>query len=278
MKIQIMQIFKESFKHVWSHMLEWLRVAFAPIIIFCSGLFVLFMFSIAGGVVSSGLTTNNIPAEGLTPGGYFLLGLGILVFSVTFVVGIVNLAINGLRYGVLSEGGKRWWTLRLDWRFWKLLVYYLLISVLTVIYALIAVGIVMGAESLFNSVVLNVILGTLFALFGIYLMIRIGLTFLLIAIDQKKPLRRSWHLLKSNILRFFWLVFFVSITITIITMIGSVLLSLLGMLLGYVNTSLGDAVSIPSFLWSVFIWFINWAVISKATAGVYKTFTEGTVF
>lgn len=283
MKIQILHIFKESFKDVWSHKLEWIRVAYAPFVIWAFGvIFMGLMYWLAVGSVGffeiiSGKTTSFF--EFTLTRDIYLIGLGNVVYSITSLSAFLSITVNGYRYGVLQDRGDRWWTLNLNWRFIKMALYYLLIIILTGIYGLIAAGIVIGAQILLDIIPLTVILGLLFLLGGIYLIVRIALTFLLIAIDREKPLRTSWLLLKRNILRLCGLMLLLGVALLLIGGIGFAITAAIGIIADMMSSSfLVGLFAILIVLLGGVMWILAWAVNAKALALVYKTFTEGKAF
>ena len=122
------------------------------------------------------------------------------------------MTLNSYRYALLNEGGKQWWTLHLNGRFVKLVVY-------NFFYLLITVGIGVGAAILFFPSTITttfmglIVTGSLGLILGIacgivvifsvpYILLRLSLYPLFIAIDQPMPFRASWVLLKGNIWRF----------------------------------------------------------------------------
>jgi len=287
MHIHIMKIYRESFGHVWHHALEWFRVAFAPTVVYLIGLFILLCSYAIGGM---GMTDAIMGQYGfMGPDGAgesanagFLAGLGSIIYFIMNIIASYTIMVNGFRYGVFNEGGDHWWTLPLNMRFVKMFLYAILIGFLAILYFSIAGGITLGAHVLFESMTLNAILGIFFGIYGLYLLFRIGLTFLLVAVDQSKPIRTSWCLLRGNVWRLIWLTLFIAITIGVITGIGVGILGLLGMLftmiimpLGVLTGTLGVLAAILMVLFGVFMWIFYWATFSKAYAFVYQTLTEG---
>jgi hypothetical protein len=278
MTIEIMKIFKESFRNVQEHWLEWLKVAYAPVIIWLIGFVFMALVYWSTGQWSYETLVSQLKGQQVLTEQPFIVIFANVVYYIAYFIAIFTIYINGFRYAVLGEGGDHWWTLRLDWRFVKMILYTILISILVGIYVLIAAGIIIGIYFLINSVALSVILGILFTLFGIYLLVRIGLTYLLIAVDQIKPIRVSWNLLKGNVLRLFWLLVLIAIAIFLISLAGAIILGIFGWILSLISLWL---VSIPIVLFLIFgffMWLLSWAVGSKAFALVYKTFTSGKAF
>ncbi len=278
MTIEIMKIFKESFKHVQEHRLEWLKVACAPVIIWLVGVVFMSLVYWSVGLWSYEALLSQMQGEQVLGGQPFIATFAHIVYYITYFIAIFSIYINGFRYAVLEEGGDHWWTLNLDWRFVKMILYSILIGILASIYVFITVGIGLGAHFLVGSIFLTSILGVLFVIYGIYLVIRISLTYLLIAIDQEKPIRVSWRLLKGNVLRVFWLFLLIGIVIFLISVAGGIVLGVLGWILSLISVWLVAIPVVLFLLFALFMWLLSWSVSSKAFALVYKTFTEGEAF
>lgn len=276
MSIKIIKIYKESFHDVRHHMLEWARVAYAPALIWAIGAaFMGIMYWSAGQSLELhhamlGQTISSSEAGEA----WFFVGFGNFIYFVTYIVSIMILYINGFRYGVLHEGGNQWWNFHLNKRVVKLALYSLLVGALAGIYVLISAGIILVAQHLFESLVLNIILGILLAFFGLYALIRISLVQLLVAIDRSHPLRTSWTLLKKNVLRLLGLLFLVMVSILIICIVGIAILALLGLLLAFISPTLAAFSAVLIYLFGVYVWFLNWAVTTKALSIVYTSLTE----
>ncbi len=277
MHIQIGHIFKQSFKNVWDHKLEWFRVAFAPLVILALG--VLFM-SLIFWLVGYPLAFHEailgqqslIDMNQLSPINVMISGdLAKFIYEVAYWVAFISLTINGLRYGVLEEGGNDWWTFHFNKRFWKTLLYMFLYMLFFGMYIGIGVAIVLGAHVFFTNIALDIVLGTLFALYAFYVVIRISLYQLLIAIDITHPIRTSWHLLKGNLLRFLGLFLLITLALLGIMIVGGVLVGILGGLLGLISPVL---IKILIVFLGVFAVLVSWAVFAKAYALVYQTLKQ----
>ncbi len=280
MKIEILQIFKESFKDVCAHKLEWMRVAYAPFTVwFISFLFMTLVYWSEGQSMWSQWASMNQPQQATqSTEPSFMMILANIIYYFAYLIAVVSVYINGFRYALLQEGGERWWTLNLNWRFVKMILYYILIALLAGIYIAVSIGIVVGAQAFIGSVALTVILGILLGLFGIYLMLRLALTFVLISIDRNNPLKTSWNLLKGNVLRLFGLVLLIGGAILLIGLAGALVLGILGWLLALISPWLAGIALLLFLGFGILMWLLNWAVISKSMALVYKTFTEGKAF
>ncbi|OJW53950.1 MAG: hypothetical protein BGO67_07750 [Alphaproteobacteria bacterium 41-28] len=278
MTIEIMKIFKESFRDAREHKLEWARVACAPVVIWLIGIIFMSLVYWSVGLWSFDALVSQMKGESSSFEQPFIATFAHVVYYITYFIAIFNLYINGFRYGVLGEGGDRWWALHLDWRFVKMILYSILIGILATIYILITGGIALGAHFLVGSTALTVVLGILFVIYGIYLALRLSLTYLLIAIDQEKPIRVSWRLLKGNVLRVLGLLILIGIVISLIGLAGIIVLGILGWILSLISVWL-IAIPIVLFaLFSIILWFVSWIVGTKALSLVYKTFTSGTAF
>src|ERR1700722_12473986 len=189
MSIPIIKLFKESFQHVWKHRLEWTKVGFAPFIIWVLGLLPIV-------VVLSVLKVSPNAVSSYTENWRLLFSiLAIIIFFLTSIIALTSTYINCSRYAALREGGDCWWTLHLNRRFMKLILYGIFIIILGGIYLSISFSLYVGTIYLFGSMIPAVMVGLFLALLAIYLYYRVGLSFLLIALDHKKPMKLSWYLL-----------------------------------------------------------------------------------
>ncbi len=103
MSIKVMRIFKESFKDVWGHRLEWAKVAFAPFIVFLVGFIIMALsyWSVGQPLWSLDALTGQAQ-EQLSGDNAFLTILGNSVYQIAQVIAIMGLYINGFRYAVLN--------------------------------------------------------------------------------------------------------------------------------------------------------------------------------
>lgn len=264
-----MKIFTMSFQNVWNHMLEWFRVAYAPLVIFVLGfLFMIFTYWYVGFPLdfkSAMMSYVNKETEFPTDP---LIQLGNGVYFITHLIFAISIYINNIRYGVLHEGGKRWWTLHLNWRFLKMILYALVLGILGGAYVLFAAGIIIGAHYLLMSVAVDVLLGTVFFIYGLYLLFRISLYGVLIAIDKPNPIRTSWALLKGNVLRLLGLYLLLILSLLGITLLGVMGLGLVGIALDLISVGI-SMILICIFVFFMFQ-FIFLAVLAKASALVYQ--------
>ncbi len=271
MHIQVMKTFKASFSNVWRHLLEWFRVAFAPLCILIFGLlFMVFAYWYSGMAfqIQEVMMGNTLKVTEVTVSNP-LMHLAHSVYFITYFIFIFSIYINNVRYAVLHEGGTKWWTLHLNWRFVKMILYMLLISVLGGLYVSLAAGIVIGAHYLFASIPVDIILGTAFFVYGSYIAIRISLYNVLIALDKPHPLRTSWALLKGNILRLLGLSVLLVFGLLGLTLVGLIVLGIVGILFDLIYPG-ASAVLLGAFMCFMFQ-FIFLAVSIKMISLVYQT-------
>ena len=267
MQIHMTKIYTESFSNMWHNRLEWFRVAFAPLVLYLIGLGLLMIFYAAAGA-SVGMTeimTGHFFSVASTTSGALLIGIGHLIYLILSFIASYCIIINGYRYAVLNEGGDKWWTLHLDIRFIRVLIYAIFIGILFFIYSSAVGGIIYGFHILFESTMLNVILGLAFGILGIYLFFRIGLTLLVASLDKSHAIRTSWELLRQNVWQFFWLNIFIAGTMLIATGVGFGILSIIGL----AGTSVLVITSILGVAFSIFMWLAYWATLSKAYGLIY---------
>lgn len=269
MSIQIMKTYNESFSNATTHKTEWLRVAAGPLLVWALGLLFLILTYVASGApldIQQIIAEQQYGAAIEEPG---LLIFGKIVYQIAYYIATISLYINGYRYAVLQEGGDQWFTLNLNMRFVKMLLFSILVGFLAVIYVAISAGLIIGAHSLFAHIGIDVILGILLALYGFYLMLRIVLFPVLISIDQREPIKNSWRLMRGNVLRFFGLSLLIGLTFMLIGLIGFGLLAVLFMLSAAAGPILMGIVGLLGILFFLFFILIAWAVNSKMMGIVY---------
>lgn len=262
MNIQIMKTYHESFQNVRSHKMEWLRVAFGPVLIWALGFFFVAMAYSSGGY---SLEVHKMLSGGAiveTQESGFIIFANI-VYQITYFIAMISLYINGYRYAVLEEGGHTWLTLNLNMRFVKMFLYAILITLLAGIYIAITAGIVIGAHAAAQSVALDVILGIICGVFGFYLMFRVILYPVIISLDQSEPIRTSWRLLRGNVLRFIGLILLVSLTILVIGLLGAIILGLISALFTAISPVLGILSISLWVLFAIYMVLLGWALNSK---------------
>ncbi len=203
-KIQILKTAELALNSVLGDKGEWARVLFAPWVVLVIGYLVVALFGDKTGGDLFQYTYNT--GEGLLQNNYNLQYSGdearLQIFSL--ISGIL-MTINGFRYTLLKEGGKRWWVLPFNVRFFKLLICTILFAFLMFLFLIVPIG---GAflGGLMGGL-LGGILGGILGVCGVftaflYPIIRLSLFDLFIAIDQGHPFSASWDLLKENVWRF----------------------------------------------------------------------------
>ncbi len=255
-----MPFFRESFRSFKGNRLSWFRLALAPAILLAIGFSIYLSIEIAHGLDERKLT--------------FWTAVGNIIYMIFSFVGSGCLIINGYRYGILKEGGNKWWVLPLNKRLVRVILYILLIGLITVGFVLVGAGLVFAAHMMFENLFLNILLGTVVAIMAYYTKLRLTLTFPLIAIDKENPLRMSWQMLKGNVLRVFGLLFIITLKILGIMLLGGLILMLVGYLLYLILPVL---VVIPLIVGGVFfayMWLVSIAVSLKSVSLVYLYLTE----
>lgn len=285
MNIQIMKIYHESFHDVRSHKLEWMKVAFSPILIWALGaLFVGLSYYLSTGHVFEidkvlmggalpqlmGEKFMGAPLPQEMPESSTLLSISQIIYHIMYFVAMICLYINGYRYALLKEGGDAWITLNLNMRFVKMALYTILITILAGTYLGISAGIIIGAHALFDNIGINVILGILLFIYLFYLMFRLTLYPVVISMDHAEPLKTSWRLMKGNILRLLGLVLLVTLTIMLIGLVGGIVVGLVSGLFSLVSPMLGILSLILWLLFAIFMILLGWAVNSKMLGLVYQ--------
>src|SRR5438445_13075693 len=100
MKIEIMKIYNESFQNVRSHKVAWIRVAYAPIVIWALGALFLAFSYIYGGhsfelkqvflgsMVESTGESSSLPL------------LAQFIYQLAYYLAMISLTINGYSYAI----------------------------------------------------------------------------------------------------------------------------------------------------------------------------------
>ena len=209
-KIQVWKTFKLTLCNVWQNKLKWTRVLYAPWVVLLMGyLFVGLSYALTDTCFwlrdASTYKTMTF-SQGVT------VIAQIVIFYITAIIAGLFMVINGVRYALLQEGGNTWWTLPCNKRSIKLGGYALLIISSMALYVGLGAGIGWGLVFLppLVNVITIAICGTVWVISFFYLITRISIYGLLIAIDKKQPLKTSWRLLKGNIWRIFWLTMLLS--------------------------------------------------------------------
>lgn len=270
--IAIVSTFKESYKDVREHLPQWIKVAFAPFIVWLIGFAFMGISLYLSGVFNFTVNYEGVPEyveEASLTADFF----SVAHYVLEIVAGMV-LYINGFRYAVLGEGGDKWWAFSLNRRLVKMFLYYLLIIIFYVLYGSVAGAITFVTYFLIENIILTVLLGVLFFMGFIYLATRLILTFLYVAVDQKEPLRTSWHLMRGNVLRVLGLFCLILLFILGIMILGSAIIGGGGWLLIDINMWLGIIIFALFVPFGLFLWLVSAALIIKVIALVNKQLTE----
>lgn len=268
--IAIRKTFKESYKDVRGHLLPWVRVAFTPFVIYLIGVISMGIgFYHSGGMtylIEHGAfiqQTEQVSADFFN-----------LIYHVFYILAMIVWYLNGFRYAALGEGGDTWWNFHWNKRLWKMFLYHLLIIVLFAVYGAVAAGITVGSYLLTENVFLTALIGTLFGIGLFYLIGRLSLVFLNVAIDKKEALRTSWHVMKGNVLRLIGLFILIWLAVIGLTILGSAIIGLGAWLLGLINMWLGVIIFALFVPFGLFVWLVSAALTMKAIALVNKQLTE----
>lgn len=150
-----------------------------------------------------------------------------VIYNILFFIAVTSLEINGYRYAVLKETGGRLINVTLNKRFLRFVIYTILFQILVGVYLTVSIGLVAGSNSLLDNNGLSTILAFFLFLLGFYLMYRLSLFSIPISIDQSRPFKTSWRLLKGNLLRLMGLSFLVGLKIWIIAILVGLFLALI---------------------------------------------------
>lgn len=266
MSIQVINNVTESLKNFFEHKVSWLRVAFAPLVIY--------FFCLCLLIISGTLVTPPLPGQGLSIG---FLPLFLLSWSIILIIlsmGILN--INTLRYGILNEGGDTWWHLDLDKRLAKIILYTILLLIGFMGFALVGVGVVVAIHFLFHSAFLDVILGIAYGVMMLYVFTRLALVYPLIAIDREKPLTTSWAMLNGNVWRYLGMILLISLIMFGISFIGGFIIGSITGIVKVFNPFMGKFLYIILQLpFSLMMLFFQVSVLAKATSLVYLSLMAG---
>ena len=224
-KLPIWQTTKDSFKFVYHHYMNWMRLASGPfVIIVLAAIFVLAM----GGTATYMMTGQENALAGME---VEAMGAGIGVFAIAVIANLIAFlmfSVNGYRYVMYNEGGHKWIEFRFDHYMWKVFLFSLLV---VLILALVG-GVVGGVTALVHMLdmsFLTVLVGAIGALAVIYLALRMMFVIPFAAIGMEKPIKYSMELAKGRVLRLFGLIFLVSLLVALITF---VVMFIVGLIVG----------------------------------------------
>lgn len=270
--IAIIKTFKESYTDLRGHLLPWVRVAFTPFFIYLIGVIAMGIgFYLSGGmtyITEEGAVMQHAEQTSAA-GGFFNF-----VYYIFYMLAILVWYINGFRYAALAEGGDKWWNFHWNKRLWKMFLYHLLVIVLFALYGAIAAGVTIGSYFLVENAFLTALVGVVFGLGFFYLVGRLILVFLNVAIDKKEALRSSWHVMKGNVLHLIGLFILIWLAIIGLTIVGSTLIGLGGFLLSLINMWLGVIIFALFIPFGLFVWLVAAAMTMKSIALVDKQLTK----
>jgi hypothetical protein len=266
--IAIGKTFKESYADVRENFRPWVKVAFTPFVLYLIG-----VISMGIGLyLSGGFETLMQQGTVMQDTGPTSASAGFFnfIYYVLYMLAILVWYVNGFRYAALGEGGDTWWRLSWDRRLLMMFLYQILFVVLFAAYGGIAAGITIGVYFLTESIFLAALLGTLFFLGLFYLMGRLMLVFLNVAIDQPEPLRTSWQVMRGNVLRLFGLFILISLAIIALSIVGGLIIGVTGVILGFIGGWLGAVIFALYVPFALFVWLVSAAMTMKAMALVNK--------
>lgn len=258
MPIHIIKIIKTSLCEIWHHKKDWIRLAFAPLVIVGASLLLVSLSAFYASTPDASAAFFSVER--------ILALLSGMFYFLSLLIAVPILEINGFRYAVLGEKRNTWWTLQLNRRFIKFFIYNLLIQGANFLYFFVATFCLLQAHLIHQSIFLSTALGLAAGLFAFYLFFRLGFFKLLIAIDKPSPLKESWHLLKDHVMRL--------VGLTLLVGLGFVLAFLLvfgitASLLDFFVTNPFAYVSVGFVLGSI-TWFFLWATLTQTYAHMYK--------
>lgn len=239
LRIPIIKFFKESYVNVLSNKLTWFKVGFAPMILL---LFVNF---------SNILKLINIEQ---------IKTLVAFLLLILYGIGQFSLWINGYRYGILNEGGRKWWNMPNINQFSLMLVYTILVGLLIFSFGYMEIF-------LFDKVtsILGLFCFLVVTIFGLYSWFRLTLVSPLISIGIDMPIRESWRLMKGNVLRMWGLTILILLPVLVICAIV-----MASGLYTYFLSDITFAIEMIILLPIMIIFSIlYWAIFAKATSLVY---------
>lgn len=269
MHVPIIKILKESIHDVRQNWLDWLRIFFAPLTLWISS--VLLRIIVYGWVGQWSFEGTLDHAETQISGEYLwmLRSADVVCIIMNWLSSIV-LSINGCRYAVLKERGKYWWTLQVNRRLGRQILYSTLISVLWWIYIGFSSIICLVFYGSLKNIPSTVILAIFLGFCGFCWITRLGLTYLLVSIDQKKPLKLSWNLMRGNVLRLTGCIILGLVAFFLIGLMGVGVLGAIGWLLYSINPWLIIIAMIPLVLFVFSLVFAFFAIEFKGAALTYK--------
>jgi hypothetical protein len=142
MRISVIKVFKESFEHVLKNMLSWVKLAFAPFVVLALGTLIqILIYAASGNMTHFDQAFFDQIADAKIMNQNSFITLGNVISFISMCIMQYCLIINFYRYAVLDERGNDWWTLSLNIRFFKMIMYTVFFGILTWIYILFSAGV-----------------------------------------------------------------------------------------------------------------------------------------
>jgi len=267
MHIPIMNIFRESFAEFKANKISWARLAFAPFVLYFIGYLIVIAINTSMGIP---IHPQKMPTD------FWPIFGQVFNFILSIIAGLC-LYINGYRYALLSEGGNSWWQLNIDKRLGRLLLYTLLIIAIALVPVIFGVALVFLMHMAFNSIEIDVSAGILVGIFLFYILLRLSLIYPLVSIDHPTPVSTSWRMLKGNVLRLLGLLLLIGLKIIGIFLLGFIIIGVIGTLFFFISPMLAFIPIVAAVAFLVYLWILNWAVVTKSLSLVYQTFTQGEI-
>ena len=230
-KLPIWQTTKESFKFVYHHFMNWMRLASAPFVIMVlAGIFVMAMGGTAAYVMDG--HQNELAGMEMEAMG---AGMGVMVVAfIANMVAFLMFAVNGYRYVMYNEGGDKWVEFRFDKNMWRVFLF----SLLVILILALAGGVVAGVTAfvaMMDMTTLTVVVGSLGALAVAYLTMRMIFVVPFAAIGMEKPIKDSLEVAKGRVIRLFLLILLVTVLVVLVTFAVMLIVGLVFGLLGATN-------------------------------------------
>lgn len=291
-KLAIGSSLGKTFSFIGHHKADLLRIAFVPMVFFLLGVMLQSMLHSPFGPDLTPTTfhlSKNTDLMGLK---FYILAA--LLSGVAFFM----LAIADFRYTLLGEHrAGDWFQIAWKKRHWRLLGYYVLYKLLlAAIFFLMVAGAVLvfslsldlpleGLSTVPETLTLKIktqsptlILPFTYFLVGmfvlVYCMIRFMLFFPVVALDGQKPLRTSWHAMKRNMIRLFFLTGLIVVILALIYLCLNFLLFPIFIFVGFFSDVWTVHFVIP--LLHTLFFAISLAIGTSFQSVLYNTLIRGT--
>ena len=219
MKASVLDIIELTWRDLWAHKGQWMRILFAPLMLMALGLLllVLCMYHDKQDLYLAWVATKQYLDQSVVlhlqiaylrttyliqnePIAEMLLPLTVCIGYGLYCIASIHLMINSIRYALFQEGGKRWWTLHWNARFFKLASYVYLAKGAPLLYY--SLGHIANIEPKWFALtdkfpLLPSLLSPIILVGMAYVLGRVLLFGLFIATDTPRPLRRSWATTKG---------------------------------------------------------------------------------